>query len=603
MERRQFLVGAGAAAAAWGLHWPEGAFAQVSGDAAFNALLDRIFAAQVIASPEVASALGLDKGTNAALKSRLNDRSDAMRVATQAANRNALAQIKAFDGATLSAAGQRNRDIVTYKFEQELVAATFGLDSVQNPYVISQMGGAYFEVPDFLDSQHMIETADDAEAYLSRLHAFGFVLDDQSAVQREQAARGIVAPGWSIDLVLAQMGKLRAPAPEANGMVESLVRRTTAKGLAGDWRGRAARIVAADVYPALDRQIALMHRLRRTTPAGDGAWRLKRGDAIYAAALREGTTTDLSPEQVHKIGLDQVADISGKLDAILRKAGYTNGPVGARLTALNKSAEQLYADSDEGRAALIAALNAGITGMKARLPRAFATIPDEPLEIRRVPPEIQDGAPNGYYYSAPLDGSRPAIYWINLKSVADWPKYTLPSLTYHEGIPGHHLQGGYSHMGPGLPMMLRQYFISAYGEGWALYAEQLADELGGYSEIERAGYLQSFLFRAARLVVDTGIHHYRWSRERATAYMVETVGFAQPRSQREIERYCTMMGQACSYKIGHTMWVKVREKAQAALGARFTLPWFHEILTEGAMPLSMLEKRVDERIVERLRAG
>jgi uncharacterized protein (DUF885 family) len=287
-----------------------------------------------------------------------------------------------------------------------------------------------------------------------------------------------------------------------------------------------------------------------------------------------------------------------KLDAILKGAGFTTGSVGARLTALNASPAQRYPNTDQGRLDLIASLNAGIAAMTQKLPRAFRDIPSEPLEIRRVPVEIQDGAPNGYYYSAPLDGSRPAIYWINLKDVADWPKYSLPALTYHEGIPGHHLQGGYTRSGGNLPMFLKDYFISAYGEGWALYAEQLADELGGYTGIESAGYLQSFLFRAARLVVDTGLNHYRWSREKATDYLVNTVGFARPRSRREIERYCASIGQACSYKMGHTAWVAARTKAQQALGDRFSLPWFHDILKEGVMPLSMLERRVDERIAE-----
>jgi len=296
-----------------------------------------------------------------------------------------------------------------------------------------------------------------------------------------------------------------------------------------------------------------------------------------------------------------VADITAKLDTILKSAGYTTGTVGERLTALNHAPDQLYPNTDEGRTALIASLNAGIATMVGRLPKAFNDIPSEKLEIRRVPPEIQDGASNGYYYSAALDGSRPAIYWINLKSVGDWPKYSLPALTYHEGIPGHHLQGGYSRAGGALPMYLKDYFISSYGEGWALYAEQLADELGAYSPIERAGYLQSFLFRAARLVIDTGLHHYKWSREKATDYMVQTVGFARPRSQREVERYCTLIGQACSYKMGHTAWVAARAKAQAALGDKFTLPWFHDILKEGAMPLFMLEKRIDERVQERLK--
>jgi uncharacterized protein (DUF885 family) len=357
------------------------------------------------------------------------------------------------------------------------------------------------------------------------------------------------------------------------------------------------------VYPALDRQIALHRRLRAKSPAGDGIWRLKQGADIYAAALGAATTTTLTPEQVHQMGLEQVADITAQLDSVLKAAGHTTGSVGQRLSALNRAADQLYPDTAQGRTDLISGLNKSVAAMREKLPRAFADIPNDPLVIRAVPTDIQDGAPNGYYNSAPLDGSRPAIYWINLKSVNDWPKYTLPSLTYHEGIPGHHLQGGYAQGGGELPWILRDYFISAYGEGWALYAEQLGDELGGYDGIERAGYLQSFLFRAVRLVVDTGIHHYRWSREKATAYMVEKTGFTQARSQREIERYCTMIGQACSYKIGHTAWVANRKKAQAALGDKFSLPWFHAVLKEGAMPLSMLEARIDERIAERLRGA
>ena len=275
--------------------------------------------------------------------------------------------------------------------------------------------------------------------------------------------------------------------------------------------------------------------------------------------------------------------------------------MGERLTALNVRPEQLYPDTDAGRKTLIASLNQGNTAMYALLPQAFATIPQQPLEIRAVPVDIQDGASNGYYNRASLDGKRPAIYWINLKSVGDWPKYSLPALTYHEGVPGHHLQGGIAQLSGELPIMLRNTFISSYGEGWALYAEQLADELGAFSGIERAGYLQSFLFRASRLVIDTGLHHKRWTREQATDYMVRTTGFAQPRSQREVERYCTQIGQACSYKIGHTAWVRQRAKAQAALGPRFDLKWFHEVLKDGVMPLSMLEARVDQRIAERLK--
>jgi len=604
VERRDFLgLAGGALAGAWAAGVPSLAFAQGSGDASFSALLDKLFAQSLLLEPERATALGLDTGARAVLRSRLDGSSRASHQATLAFYRDARAAVSAVDPASLSQANRRNRAIVLHRFDEELAGAKFDVDNPQTPFVIDQQRGAYFGVPDFLDSQHPIETTADAEAYLARLARFPVVLDDQTAEFVRQAGMGRIPPVWAIDLALGQMGKLRGVSAGSTGMVTSLVQRAAAKGLAGNWQARATAIVSGKVFPALDRQMAALRRLRAKSPAGDGIWRLKDGAAIYAAALAAATTTKLTPEQVHQMGLDQVAEISAQLDDVLKAAGHTGGTLGERLSALNRAPDQLYADTAEGRQQLIASLNRGVEKMRLALPKAFADIPNDPLSIRAVPTDIQDGAPNGYYNSAPLDKSRPAIYWINLKSVNDWPKYTLPSLTYHEGIPGHHLQGGYAAGGGELPMILRDYFISSYGEGWALYAEQLADELGGYEGIERAGYLQSFLFRAVRLVVDTGIHHYRWSREKATAYMVEKTGFTQARSQREIERYCTMIGQACSYKIGHTAWVANRRKAEKALGDKFSLAWFHAVLKEGAMPLSMLEARIDERIAERLRAG
>ena len=601
MDRRTFIVTSSATALAASTG---SAFAAVKpvGDAGLNATLDAAFYDGVAKSPETATALGLDKGANAALKSRLSPETRAWRMKRHAEIKRWAAKVRSISPASLGQGGKRNRDLALYQFEQRTIALDrFGIGSVQRPYRIFQQGGTYFETPDFLNSQHTIETASDAEAYLSRLSAFARSLDEESVEQKAEARRGFIAPGWSIDLTLGQMNKLRGQQAEGSGLVQSLVRRAAAKGLAGDWQARTSAIVNKAVYPALDRQIAMMEALRRTTAPGDGAWRLPRGAEIYAAALEQATTTTLSPEEVHRLGLEQVADISAQLDTILRGAGLTKGGVGERLAALNVRPEQVYPDSDAGRKALIASLNEGVKDMYARLPQAFSTIPQQPLEIRSVPVDIQDGASNGYYNRASLDGKRPAIYWINLKSVGDWPKYSLPALTYHEGVPGHHLQGGTAQLSGELPLMLRNSYISSYGEGWALYAEQLADELGAYSGIERAGYLQSFLFRASRLVIDTGIHHKRWTREQATAYMVKTTGFARPRSQREVERYCTQIGQACSYKIGHTAWVKNRAKAQAALGPRFDLKWFHDVLKDGVMPLAMLEARVDQRIAERLK--
>ena len=596
MDRRQFLASGSAAGAIGLLPAAVGAQAPGAGDAPLNAAFDRIFADMVANAPELATSLGMDKGANAALRRKLTDRSEAAKKRSLARTKAAIASIQGIGEAGLSKGARLNREVVLYSLTQNAIGQErWGIDSPQRPFVITQQGGAYFSVPDFLNSTHTIATAEDAEAYLDRTRAFATALDQDSAVQEAQAARGYLAPDFSLDLALGQMAALRRPAPADNTLSQSIARRTKEKALPGDWLARCAAIVEKDVYPALDRQIAVVKRLRARARTSAGLWDVPQGEAIYAAALEQATTTKFTPDEVHRLGLAQVAEISAQLDAILKSQGMTQGTVGARLTALNASPAQLYPDTPEGRRELIAGLNAGNAAMQARLAQAFDNPPDAPLDIRSVPVEIQDGASNGYYYRAPLDGSRPAIYWINLKSVGDWPKYTLPSLTYHEGVPGHHLQLTIAQRSD-QPTIRKVGGFSAYSEGWALYAEQVADELGGYADpLEKAGYLQSFLFRAARLVVDTGLHAKRWTRDQATNYFVETTGFARPRSQREVERYCTMAGQACSYKVGHIAWLRARDNAKKIMGAKYDVKTFHRVLDDGAVPLVILERLVEER--------
>ena len=615
MDRRQFLSSAGAAV---GVSFvsafakPAVAFAAISQaaaaagsqDAAINQLFERIFQEQVRTNSVLATYTGLDKGELAHLKSELDTRPDRQARLEEVARTNKfIGWLTSVPESGLSDLARLNREVVIWDLKTSNVGPErFDISNPQSPYVISQQDGAYFFYPDFLHSAHTIETAADAEAYLSRLSQFATVLDNETAEQQRQAERGFLAPAWSLDLALGQMRSLREPAAAESNMAGSIAERTAAKQIGGDWRGRAAKIVAEKIYPALDRQTAAVTALRPKSRAGDGIWRVPGGAEIYAAALAEATTTTFTADEIHQIGLQQVAEITAELDKILRGAGYTSGSVGERLTALNKAPEQLYPNTDAGRTELLASLNAGMADMTGRLPRAFHNPPKDPLEIRRVPPEIQDGASNGYYRPASLDGSRPAIYFINLKSTGDWPKYSLPALTYHEGNPGHHLQNSITQASGDIPMLRRIAFYSAYGEGWALYAEQVADELGAYKDLERAGYLQSFLFRAERLVVDTGLHHKRWSREQAVDHMVAATGFARPRVQREVERYCASPGQACSYKIGHIAWTRARQKAQQALGSKFDLRDFHDILKEGAMPLTIFERRVDERVKAKLAA-
>jgi uncharacterized protein (DUF885 family) len=404
--------------------------------------------------PELASSLGLDKGTNAALKGKLQHRTAAQRESDLADLKAGLAALAKIDDAALSPAARLNKEVVTYSLTTQTVApGRFGMDSVIRPYPIFQQGGAYFAIPDFLNTAHTIVAKEDCDAYLARLDAFAGVLDEEAGLQKAEAARGFLAPGWSIDLTLVQMAKLRGQPAATSSIVQSLVKRAADKGLTGDWQAQATKIVEGRIYPALDRQIALMQALKPTTRPGDGVWRLPDGEAIYAEALAQATTTRMTPDEVHAMGLAQVAEIGAQLDTILKSQGYTQGTVGERLAKLNVDPAQLYPDTAEGRAALIAGLNEGVTAMYAKLPVDFATLPTQKLEIRAVPVEIQDGASNGYYHRAALDGSRPAIYFINLKSVGDWPKYSLPSLTYHEGVPGHHLQISLAQESKDIPML------------------------------------------------------------------------------------------------------------------------------------------------------
>jgi uncharacterized protein (DUF885 family) len=306
----------------------------------------------------------------------------------------------------------------------------------------------------------------------------------------------------------------------------------------------------------------------------------------------------MTGDAIHALGLSQVAEIGARIDGILKSQGMSQGSVGDRLVALNKRPDQLYPNTDPGREALLDQLRTQVAAMTRRLPEQFAVLPRAPVEVRRVPEAIQAGAPGGYYQSASLDGTRPAIYFINLRDTFDRPKFGLATLSYHEGVPGHHLQVMSALESEDIPLIRRRGFYSGYSEGWALYSEQLADEMGVYdgNPLGQIGYLQSLLFRATRLVVDSGMHVKRWSRERATDYLIATTGIARGRSQGEIDRYTVWPGQACSYKIGHTVWTRLRDEAKRKAGAQWDPKAFHRVLTSGAMPLTVLEQVARERM-------
>lgn len=606
MDRRSFIASTGAVALGACATLPSAMPAERP-DARLRSMLDRFFYGRLQDNPERATALGLDVGERAHLRNRLDDYSGAGRTKDIARARSELAELRTVDRARLSAAEALDYDVVEYDLTRTLAGARFPFGSAggrYSPYVISQLTGPYRGVPDFLDSTHPIKNQADADAYLARLDQFDAALDQSLERQRQDAERGVFAPDYVLDTTLRQLRALRDQPAVRTVLVTSLASRAREAGVARDYAANAERIVARQVFPALDRQIALIAELRNRATHDAGVWRLPDGEAYYAGALKAATTTNMSADEIHRLGLEQVADLEARLDPILRAHGLTQGTAGARLAQLNKDASQLYSNTDEGRAALLAQLKRQIEAIYARLPQAFATLPKAKVEVRRVPPLIQAGAPGGYYDSAPLDGSRPGIYYINLRDTFDRPKFGLATLTYHEAVPGHHLQISLAQESEGIPLIRRLGGYSAYSEGWALYSEQLADEMGMYEAdpLGRAGMLQSFLFRATRLVVDTGIHAKRWSREQATDYFIRTTGIARGRSQGEIDRYTVWPGQATSYKVGHIVWERLRNEARARLGPRFDLRDFHQVLLQGSVPLTILEQLVEARGAERLSA-
>lgn len=603
LDRRRFLLSTAAAGVSAAMAGPVLAGAQSSeGGTKVTALLDRMMQEFLAESPEFMTALGLDTGPNAAVRSRLDDRSLDFVDRSFAAFRGYGAELATIDRGALSGMDAVNYDTTRFIIDGAAVADRFDY-GVQapvggaSPYLVSQLTGSYSSIPQFLDTQHQVRSVDDAEAYLARLAAFAEVLDVETDRVRADFAKGATPP----DFVLRRTGEQFAATlgidPAQSGLTRSLAQRAAEANLAGDWGGRAEAIVRDAVYPAMRRQAEVIAAALPGATSDAGCWRLPDGEAYYRYGVLSYTTTEMSGDEIHEIGLAQVAELSARADEILRAQGLTQGSVGERIAAVARRPDQLYPNTDAGKAQLLADLNGQMARMQQRLPEVFGKLPRANVEIRRVPAEIEVGAPGGSYQMPSMDGSRPGAYYINLRDTAETPRFTLPTLTYHEASPGHHFQIAVALEAEGIPMLRKMPLFSGYTEGWALYAEQLADEMGVYENDPwgRLGYLQSFMFRATRLVADSGLHHKRWSREQAIRYMVETLGDAESTMTTEVERYCVWPGQACSYKLGHTVWDRTRRRARTTLGDRFDIRGFHDTaLAAGAIPLAVLERLIGD---------
>jgi uncharacterized protein (DUF885 family) len=600
-NRRQMLLTAAAAGIAASAPALALAAAGPVADPKLAALLDAFVDEMLRASPESTTGLGLDTGKYAGARTKLDDRSTAARRKQVADYADRAKRLAALPRTGLNGHDLTLHDTVLYAMQAGAEGGKFSYGGdYATPYVVSQQGGMAANGAEFLNAQHQINAKADADSYIARLALMGGALDQETARIQEDAAAGVVLPDFILAKVLGQFSDFRQTPAAQTGFVKSVTERAKAKGIEGDYAGQATALVEQKVFPALDRQIAALKALQPKAKHEAGAWTLPDGAAYYAWGLKMGTTTKMTPAEIHQMGLDQGAALDAQMDQLLKSQGYTQGSVGERMSALTKDPKFLYPNTDAGRAELITYLNGAIAGIRPHMTELSKLGLKAAVQVKRVPPDIEAGAGLGYMNFASLDGTRPAIYYVNLADTGNWPRYTLTSLTMHEAIPGHAWQGAYlAERQNEIHRISSLIGFNAFVEGWALYAEQLADEVGMYKgdPLGQLGYFQAQRFRAARLVVDSGIHDKRWSREKAIEWMVGATGRSNGAITSEVDRYFVTPGQACGYKVGHTEIVRLREKAKTALGPKFDIRDYNDaVVATGGTPLTVLESVIDRYV-------
>ena len=499
--------------------------------------------------------------------------------------------------------GLEGQELLTWK-----IAAWFFDDILRQSereysgYRITQLSGVTVNLPEFLTDTHAIIDRRSAERYVARLNEFGRVLRENHERVIDDRDHGVVPPDFIIESALVGMRKFIAGGASDNILVTSLPDRLASVDELDDESRTALllqseAIVSSEIIPGYERMIALFEDMALTANHDAGIWRLPDGEAIYRDRLRSSTSTDYTPDDIHNTGLAEVARISIEMQAIMDTQGVPEGTLGERVQFVMEDPSQQFANTDEGRQEMIDYLHAFDDKVMARADAFFITIPPQPLEIKRVSPDREDASPGGYYSGPALDGSRPGRFYINLKDTADNPRWKLPTLMIHEGAPGHHFQISAAQLIEDVPFLRRLSPFTAFTEGWALYSERIAKtDMGLYDDdpLGDLGRLQAEMFRAVRLVVDTGLHAKRWSREQAIEYMITNTGMTEDEVTREIERYAVWPGQATAYKTGQLAILDLRTMAEAQLGDRFDLRAFHElVLMNGAMPLSLLREQVE----------
>ena len=583
--------------------------AAVSPNMLFDAAVEQMTVAYFSHVPESATALGISEDMVASTAGRMMDRSVAGNAARNQAFDAALSELLSIDAASITADRQRTYAVLTILFQGALAPSrvvdygtTAGAWSMWFlPYPITQNSGPTVDIPNFLSSQQPVTNAAEAEAYLVRLASVRDALDGSLESYKHGVQLGAIPPDFIVEKSLAVVAAFIEPEPDRNVLYVAFTEKLEQAGIEGAqaYADRALKIIDAEVIPGYQQIADYMAEIKSSAPHDAGLWRLPNGEALYAAMIRHMTDSNLSADDIHRTGLDEVNRITSQMNKILRSEGYVEGTVGERMQQLNTEERFLYANDAEGKDELLSDVRGYVDGMYAELPNWFRRLPEHKVEVRMVPEFSQDSAPMGYYNSPAPDGSRPGYYFINLRDTALHPSWTLPTLSYHEAVPGHHLDGATA-MELEVPALVKAWGSNTSGEGWALYAEHLASEMGMYADDAYGdlGRLQAELHRAVRLVVDTGMHAKKWSREQAIEYMVETEGLDEATSTSEIERYVVWPAQALGYKLGQLKILALREEAKQALGDQFDIRDFNQqVLDVASTPLPFIEATVLSWIV------
>ncbi|MEL6239269.1 MAG: DUF885 domain-containing protein [Pseudomonadota bacterium] len=564
--------------------------------------LDEIAYAMLRQEPGRATGLGIDTGAFSDWRGTWGAPGEAGREAYRAVLTELVEDARAYPREGLTPDQQIGFEVVETAFDSALegMALPYGdvaVGSWRNaPYIVIQNVGGYLDYPRAMAATQPVKTAQDVDYYMARLAEIPAILEGELERVKEARAFGVIPPDFLLEKTASQLEMTAKAAGRGDLFIRDFEQLLDQAGLPEDHAAKARQYVVGPIREALEAQFVEINSQREEATSDAGMWAQPEGEAWYSWATKASTTTDLTPDEIHLQGLDELAELHGRMDPILREIGYTKGTVGERMQALGKDPRYQFAPGDEGRKEIFDFINQQVRFIRAQMPRAFTQLVDPPLEVRRIPVAEELGAPGAYGGAGSKDGSIPGRFWINLRTTDLHRKYDLPDLAFHESIPGHVWEGEFSNR---LPLIRSILAFNAFSEGWALYAEQLADELGAYDnfKVGRLGYLQAIAFRACRLVVDTGLHHKRWTREEANRFFVERNGSKVEEVASEVDRYCSWPGQACGYKIGHSEILAQRERAKAQLGSAYDFREFNTaVIMGGNAPLNVVGNTVDRYI-------